>query len=263
MRAVFSIASLLLAVGLPAGSADAQNPAGGPRPEETEVWEPAPPVVSVPASPGLAPRPADAIVLFDGSNLDEWVNARDGSPAGWMVADGVVTVHKPSGDIRTRRTFRNFQIHLEWRVPAGTTGSGQARGNSGLFLANTGGSSGYELQILDSYGNQTYVNGMAGSIYKQSIPLANPTRPPGEWNVYDVIWTAPTFNPDGSLDTPARVTALFNGVVVQNDFALQGTTEYIGPPIYRAHGALPILLQAHGDPSPPISFRNIWLRELP
>jgi hypothetical protein len=211
----------------------------------------------------MAPAPEDAIVLFDGSHLDEWVNARDGAPAGWTVADGVITVHKPAGDIRTRRSFRNYQIHLEWRVPVGITGSGQARGNSGLFLAHIGGASGYELQILDSHENETYVNGMVGSIYKQSIPLANPIRPPGDWNVYEVIWTAPTFNADGSLRSAARVTALLNGVVVQNDFELRGTTEYIGEPTNRAHGALPIMLQAHGDPSPPISFRNIWLRELP
>jgi hypothetical protein len=263
MYTVFTTASFLLFVGLAAVDAHAQNPVNAPRPEETEVWEPVPPVVRVPPAPAMAPAPEDAIVLFDGSNLNEWVNARDGAPAGWTVADGVITVHKPAGDIRTRRSFRNYQIHLEWRVPTGITGSDQARGNSGLFLANTGGGAGYEIQILDSHENETYVNGMVGSIYKQSIPLANPIRPPGEWNVYDVIWTAPTFNADGSLGTPARVTALLNGVVVQNDFELRGTTAYIGEPTYRAHGALPILLQAHGDPSPPISFRNIWLRELP
>lgn len=231
--------------------------------EETEVWEPEPPVI-VTEGIGSVPPPSDAIVLFDGSSLDEWVNVRDGEPASWIIEDGVMTVDKAAGNIRTRRRFGSYQLHLEWRVPAGTTGSGQSRGNSGVYLAATGqGDVGYELQILDSYRNSTYVNGMAGSIYKQAIPLANPTRPPGRWQVYDVIWTAPEFGNDGSLIEPARVTAFFNGVLVQNDFELLGTTEYIGTPQYRAHGDSPIELQAHGDPSPPISFRNIWVRPLP
>jgi hypothetical protein len=133
-----------------------------------------------------------------------------------------------------------------------------------VFLASLGsGDAGYELQVLDSYKNKTYVNGMAGSIYKQFIPLANPTRPPGEWNIYDVMWTAPTFNEDGTLKTPARVTVIFNGILVQNDVALKGPTLYIGQPHYKAHGASPIKLQAHGDDSKPISYRNIWVRELP
>lgn len=234
------------------------------RPEDTEVWQPAPPVVvSSRASIGAMP-PSDAIVLLDGTDLDAWVSVNDGSPAGWTVTNGVMTVVKSAGNIETRRRFRDYQLHLEWRVPQNVTGTGQARGNSGLFLASTGGGdAGYELQILDSYRNDTYVNGMAGSVYKQSIPLANPTRPPGEWQSYDVVWTAPTFDEDGSLEAPARITAFFNGVLIQNDFALSGETLYIGSPRYHAHGAAPIKLQAHGDPSPPISFRNIWLRELP
>ncbi len=256
---------MLLMVGLivPSTSVQAQTSPAPPKPQDTEVWEPVPPVVRVPAFAGMAPAPADAIVLFDGSNLDQWVNAKDSAPAGWTVENGVLTVNKRAGDIRTRRSFGSYQMHLEWRVPANITGRDQARGNSGLYLANDGGEIGYELQILDSYENATYVNGMAGSIYKQAIPLANPTRPPGEWNVYDVVWTAPTFNADGSARTPARVTVLFNGVLVQNNYALTGSTRYTGAPSYAAHGALPILLQSHGDPSPPISFRNIWLRELP
>jgi hypothetical protein len=243
----------------PAGAA----PGSGqkPKPEETEVWEPVPKIVTPGATSSAAP--SDAIVLFNGSNLDHWVNVKDKSPAGWTVADGVFTVNKAVGDIMTKRTFRNYQLHLEWRVPAGTTGSGQARGNSGLFLSAPGaGTGGYELQILDSYENKTYVNGQAGSVYKQGIPLANPTRKPGEWQVYDVVWTAPTFNADGSVKTPAYVTALFNGVLVQNHFELKGETAYIGKPEYKKHEDGAIKLQAHGDPSPPISFRNIWLREL-
>jgi hypothetical protein len=146
-------------------------------------------------------------------------------------------------------------------VPENITGSGQARGNSGIFLASVF-DGGYELQVLDSYNNKTYTNGQAGSIYKQYVPLANPMRPPGEWQVYDVVWTAPRFKADGSLEAPARVTAFLNGVLVQNNVALRGRTEYIGQPSYKAHGPAPIKLQAHGDPSEPISYRNIWVRPL-
>jgi hypothetical protein len=230
-----------------------------PRPQDTEVWQPVPPVVT-PGHTG-ADAPSDAVVLFDGKSLDAWVSAKDGSPAGWSVANGVVTVVKPAGDIRTKQSFTNYQLHLEWRVPANVTGKDQARGNSGVYLAWTG-DGGYELQILDSYDNATYVNGQAASVYKQFPPLVNAMRKPGEWQVYDVIWTAPTFNANGSLNTPAYVTAFHNGVLVQNHVALRGVTKYIGQPDYTAHGPAPILLQAHGDPSPPISFRNIWVRPL-
>jgi hypothetical protein len=220
------------------------------------------PRVITPGATNDAP-PTDALVLFDGTNLDQWVSVKDGSPAGWKVADGVVTVVKPAGDIVTRRSFTNYQLHIEWRIPSTITGSGQARGNSGVFLASVGnGANGYELQVLDSYGNTTYVNGQAGSMYKQYPPLVNANRKPGEWQTYDVIWTAPTFNTDGSLATPAYVTAIHNGVLVQNHVALKGFTLYIGKPFYKQHGPSPILLQAHGDPSDPISYRNIWLREL-
>ena len=260
-RAAFVVAAL---TGLAMAAGAASQDTGRPRPEDTEVWEPVPPVVDPGPSPAAVAPPSDAIVLFDGASLDEWVSARDGSPAAWTVRDGVVTVDKSAGNIETRRRFRNYQLHLEWRVPEGTTGTGQSRGNSGLFLASTGrGDAGYELQILDSYRNETYVNGMAGSLYKQSPPLANPARPPGAWQTYDVVWTAPTFDSGGALVSPARVTALFNGVLVQRDVALAGETVFIGAPRYRAHGDAPIKLQAHGDPSPPISFRNIWVRVLP
>lgn len=232
------------------------------KPEETEVWEPVPKVVT-PGATCNAP-PSDAIVLFDGKNLDQWVSAKDGkSPADWTVADGVLTVSKSAGNIETKQRFKNYQLHVEWKIPADITGSGQARGNSGVFLASTGpGDDGYELQVLDSYQNKTYVNGMAGSIYKQAIPLANPARKPGEWQTYDVVWTEPTFNSDGSLKTPAYVTVFFNGVLVQNHFQLKGQTLYIGKPFYKEYSSAPIKLQAHGDPSKPISYRNIWVREL-
>ena len=234
------------------------------KPEDTEVYTPVPPVVT-PGAYCPAPPPSDAIVLFDGTNQDQWVSTQDRTQAAnWDVHDGIWTVNKHSGNIETKKTFTDYQLHVEWKVPADIEGEGQARGNSGVFLASIGkGDAGYELQVLDSYKNKTYVNGMAGSIYKQFIPLANPTRPPGEWNVYDVIWTAPTFNADGTVNTPARVTVTFNGVLVQNDVALKGPTLYIGTPKYKAHGPSPIKLQAHGDDSKPISYRNIWVRQLP
>lgn len=239
----------------------AQQSQPKPKPEETEVWDPVPRVVT--SGDDCSAPPSDAIVLFDGKNLDQWVSSKDKSPAKWTVADGVITVNKSGGNIETERKFSDYQLHIEWRVPEDVTGSGQARGNSGVFLAATGTEDGgYELQVLDSYNNQTYVNGMAGSIYKQAIPFVNPTRKPGEWQTYDIAWQAPTFNFDGSVKAPAYVTVFFNGVLVQNHFALKGETRYIGQPYYRAHGAAPIMLQAHGDPSPPISFRNIWVREV-
>jgi len=231
------------------------------KPEDTELWQPVPKVVN--SGKDCGAPPSDAIILFDGRNLDEWVASKDKSPAKWIVADGVITVSKVAGNIETRRKFRDYQLHIEWKVPEDVTGSGQARGNSGVFLAATGSADGgYELQVLDSFKNQTYVNGMAGSIYKQAVPLANAGRKPGEWQTYDVIWNAPTFNADGSLKMPAYVTVLFNGVLVENHFEVKGETRYIGQPFYKSHGPSPIMLQAHGDPSPPISFRNIWVREL-
>src|SRR5271156_748267 len=200
----------------------AQTPA--PKPEETEIWEPVPKVVT-PGPACMEAPPSDAIVLFDGKNMDEWVTNKDKTPAKWNVTGGVMTVNKSGGNIETKRSFTNYQLHIEWKVPTNITGSSQARGNSGVFLASTGpGDDGYELQVLDSYENKTYVNGMAGSLYKQAIPLANPTRKPGEWQTYDVVWTAPTFNGDGSLKTPAYVTVFFNGVLVENHFELKGET---------------------------------------
>jgi hypothetical protein len=242
-------------------AAAAATPGRQMRPEETETYTPVPKIVT-PGANGAAP--SDAVVLFNGSSLDEWVLSKDKSPAAWPVADGIFTVNKAAGGIETKRSFTDYQLHIEWRIPVGITGTGQARGNSGVFLASTGaGDAGYELQVLDSYNNTTYVNGQAGSIYKQSPPLVNAMRPPGEWQTYDVIWTAPRFNADGSVKSPAYVTVLHNGVLVQNHYALKGPTQYIGIPSYSgAHGATPIKLQAHGDPSPPISFRNIWIREL-
>jgi hypothetical protein len=232
------------------------------KPEDTEYYTPVPRVVTPGAS--FANPPSDATILFNGKNLDEWVSAKDSSSrAKWTLANNVITVNKSEGDIQTKRKFLDYQLHIEYRIPANITGSGQARGNSGIFLAAfPWGAGGYELQVLDNYNNPTYVNGQAGSMYKQSPPLVNACRKPGEWQTYDVAWTAPRFNDDGSVKSPGRVTVFHNGILVQNNTELKGDTPYIGQPSYRKHGAAPIKLQAHGDKSEPISYRNIWLREL-
>lgn len=235
-----------------------QGPPPKMTPEMTEYWEPKPEVVTPgkPSSNAFLTAPSDAIVLFDGKDLSKW-KSQDGSAAKWEVHDGVFTVKKGTGDISTAMDFEDFQLHIEWSVPANITGKSQARGNSGIFLQGI-----YEVQVLDNYNNPTYVNGQAASIYKQTPPLKNAMRPPGEWNVYDIIYTAPRFKEDGSLFSPARVTVLHNGIVVQNNTTILGDTPYIGLPKYKAHGRGPIRLQDHGDPSEPISYRNIWIREL-
>lgn len=233
-----------------------------PKPEATEVWEPQPRIVT----PGnnFSSAPNDALILFDGKDLNEWVSVNDpNSPAKWIVSNGIFTVKKGTGNIQTKKTFTDYQLHLEWRIPEVISGSSQARGNSGLFLASTGpGDDGYEIQILDCYNNKTYANGQTGSIYKQHIPLVNACKKPGEWQTYDIVWTAPRFNDDGSLKRAARITAFHNGVLVQNNVEVKGPTVWIGEPKYKKHGASAIKLQDHGDPSEPISFRNIWVREL-
>jgi len=235
---------------------------GQSKPEDTDVWSPEPPVVT----PGKtnSDAPSDAIVLFDGRNQDAWVSVKDTTAAAnWTISDGIWTVNKAAGSVQTKRTFTNYQLHIEWRIPEDIAGSGQDRGNSGVYLASTGGgNAGYELQVLDSYNNKTYVNGMAGSIYKQAIPLANACRKPGEWQSYDVIWTAPVFKDDGTLVSPARATVFENGILVENNFELTGQTLNNGKPYYKQHGPCPIKLQSHGDKSKPISYRNIWVRPL-
>jgi len=217
---------------------------------KTEVWEPVPARVATP--PNAAP--SDAVVLFDGKDLSAW-EGENGGAAPWSVADGVVTVVPGSKGIRSRQSFCDIQLHLEWRTPAETQGfEGQHRGNSGVFLQQR-----YEVQVLDSYNNPTYPNGQAASIYKQAIPLVNASRAPGEWQSYDIIWKAPRFSAGGGLVSPARVSVLHNGVLVQNDTVIAGQTEYIGAPSYAAHGCAPIYLQDHDSK---VSFRNIWVREL-
>jgi hypothetical protein len=215
-------------------------------PEATEVWSPVPPVVR--SGDGTAP-PSDAVVLFDGSDLSEWRE-----PA-WKVEGGAVTIVAKTGSLITKRSFGDVQLHIEWRTPAVVEGEGQERGNSGIFLMER-----YEVQVLDSYENSTYVNGQAGSIYKQHAPLVNASRGPGEWQSYDILFGAPRFHADGTVARPATFTVLHNGVLIQNHVEVKGTTTYIGEPKYESHPAkLPLALQDHGNP---VSYRNIWIREL-
>jgi hypothetical protein len=265
MRAVLaSLVAVLPAIG--AGCTGARDAADRPaatadqeatvdsqsmRPEETEVWEPEPPVVE--PGQGNAP-PSDAVVLFDGSDLSAW-SGEDGAEAGWRVEQGAVTVVPGTGNIRTRQGFGDVQLHIEWRTPAEVSGEGQGRGNSGVFLMER-----YELQVLDSYENRTYSNGQAGAIYKQHIPLVNASRPPGEWQRYDVVFTAPRFAADGALERPAFMTVFHNGVLIQNHVELRGPTLYIGEPSYEPHAERePLMLQDHDNP---VSYRNIWVREI-
>lgn len=229
---------------------------------KTEIWSPLPPLVT----PGniVMEAPSDAIILFGGKDLDQWRSvANPGQPAGWTVGNGFFTVNKKHGNIETKQSFTDYQLHLEWKIPENVEGLGQLRGNSGVFLASTGSADkGYELQIVDSYNNKTYVNGQNGSVYKQYIPLANACKKPGEWQTFDIIWTAPRFNEDATLQSAARVTVIQNGVLIQNNVTLKGETVWIGTAAYKKHGAAPIKLQGHNDPSEPISFRNIWIRPL-
>jgi hypothetical protein len=224
------------------------------KPEMTEIWDPEITVVTPGAT--TMDAPSDAIVLFDGKTLSQEWTKEDGTEPGWLVADDCATVVKGTGVIKTKREFNDFQLHIEWRSPAEVIGESQGRGNSGIFLQGL-----YELQVLDNFNNRTYRNGQAGSFYKQHPPLVNVCKGPGVWQVYDVIYTAPRFNTNGTYFTPPYVTVLHNGVLVQNHVALRGPTEYIGIPEYfeKPHGAGPIILQDHGNP---VSYRNIWIREL-
>ncbi|AVR46842.1 DUF1080 domain-containing protein [Christiangramia fulva] len=224
------------------------------KPEMTEIWEPEVPVITPGEKPGDAP--SDAIILFGGKNLDQWVSQNDTTKtAPWAIKDGYFEVVPGSGGIQTKMKFGDLQLHLEFSAPDNSDNQGQGRGNSGLFFQNR-----YELQILDSYKNRTYRNGQAASIYKDHAPLVNAMRPPNEWNSYDVIYTAPRFDDNGKVEYPARITVLHNGVVVQNNSIINGLTLYIGLHHYpEAHGKDVISLQDHGTP---VQFRNIWVRPL-
>ncbi|SDE63062.1 protein of unknown function [Pricia antarctica] len=225
------------------------------KPEMTEIWEPE--VTVVEPAKTLGDAPSDAITLFDGTNFDQWVSSKDStSAAPWKIVDNDhFEVVPGSGNIQTKMKFGDVQLHIEFSAPDKVEGESQGRGNSGLFLQNR-----YELQILDSYQNRTYRNGQAGSIYKDKAPLVNAMRGPLEWNTYDVVYRAPRFKDDGQLDTPATITVLHNGVLVQNNTTINGNTYYIGLHNYpSAHGDDVISLQDHGNKT---QFRNIWLRKL-
>lgn len=241
-------------------------------PEATELYKELDEVT--PGEGVLAP--SDAIILFDGSNLSMWqsqqiglgpsMNAmkniiptlranENGSPAQWDINNGVLTVKPGTGPIETKMGFSDVQLHIEWLAPKAEGKRGQLYSNSGVFFMGM-----YEVQILNSYENPTYSNGQASSVYKQHIPLVNASKPPGEWQKYDIIFMAPKFSERGTLVSPAKITVFHNGVLVQNNVELLGPTCYIGTPYYIAHASkLPIALQDHGDP---MQFRNIWIREL-
>ncbi len=231
--------------------------------DDGRPYEPVPVSVSTDPNGGA---PSDAIVLFDGSDLDSWHTATGENKASWDIADGVVTVTPGAGTLKTKQAFGDIQLHLEWRPTDVIQGSGQGRGNSGLFLSSL-----YEVQILDSWENPTYTNGQAGSVYLQHTPLVNASRPPGQWQSYDIIFKAPVFSAGGVLESPAHVTVLHNGVLVLNNVEIKGST-FTESPEYAVRcvpygqqraqdcsGKMPLTLQDHGQI---VSFRNIWVREL-
>ncbi|WP_343487077.1 DUF1080 domain-containing protein [Allomuricauda sp. d1] len=222
-------------------------------PEETEVYEPVPPKVTIDER-GV---PSDAIVVFDGTDFDQWISSVDSTAVQWHLNDdGSMIVKDKTGDIQTKQNFGSVQLHLEWRSPAEVQREGQNRANSGVFLNNL-----YEVQVLDNNDNDTYVNGQVASVYKQHIPLAMASVPSGEWNTYDIIYHAPEFDDDGTKVKSGTLTVIHNGVLVQDHVEIKGTTPYIGWPKNPPHGKGPLRLQDHKDNSR-VSYRNIWIREL-
>lgn len=221
------------------------------KPEETEYYHPQPPRVTPGNKPGNPS--SDAIVLFDGKDLHMW-RAEKGGEAQWTIRDGSMVVKPGTGSIVTKKHFGNVQLHIEFKSPLPGKHNGQNRGNSGIFLQSL-----YEIQVLDADNNPTYVNGMVGSVYKQQPPLANAYTKNGEWQIYDIYWKAPVFETEGKLETPAMITVVLNGILVQNNYILKGNTPYQGYPQYKTHGLLPLLLQDHGTE---VEYRNIWIREL-
>jgi hypothetical protein len=250
--AAATLALLALGAGELAALQDGQDARAWPVHSEDR---PRPAVVDPgPATPP-APPPSDAIVLMDGTGLDAWMGPGDGAP-GWRVADGFVEVVGGTGSIRTRQEFGDIQLHVEWAAPPDPEGDGQGRGNSGVFLMGM-----YEVQILDSWENDTYPDGQNAALYGQAPPLVNASRPPGEWQTFDVVFRRPHFDADGALERPARVTVFHNGVLVHDAATFTGQTVHGREASYAAHGdAGPIQLQDHGDP---VRFRNVWVRELP
>ena len=230
-------------------------------PAATEWYTPVPPTVKPGVSVGQPP--SDAIILFDGKDLSKWESSsptprgsergRRPDPAPWKIENGAMVIVPGSGGIQTKEYFGDCQLHIEFKSPPPGNYYGQDRGNSGIFLQNT-----YEVQVLDGDNNNTYVNGMVGSIYKQSAPSVNAYTKNGEWQVYDIYWKAPKFDSNGLVE-PAQITVVLNGIVIQNNYTLKGDTPYTGLPSYTPHGRLPISLQDHGTE---VAFRNIWIRNL-
>jgi hypothetical protein len=252
MKIIHALSLASVSILMTAGTSNAQAP-DKKTPESSEIWEPQPRIITPGEKPGESP--SDATILFDGKNLDNWVSL-DGTAPKWTLKDGVMTVMPNGKDIKTKKEFGDFQLHVEWRAPAEVdpTKTGQGRGNSGIFLQDR-----YEVQVLDNYNNKTYGNGQASSIYKQHIPMINACRKPGEWQYYDIFFTAPRFNTEGRVITPAYVTVVHNGVLSLNHVAIWGPTEYIGLPVYKAYEKGVIRLQDHGNL---VSYRNIWIRDL-
>jgi hypothetical protein len=255
------IAALLLTAA-PGLAAQGGGSAGAP--QNAQQWavhdetRPLPPVVD-PGTPSTQEQagkpPGDAIVLFDGKDASGW-QMEKGEPFKWKVENGHMEVVKGTGTITTKQSFGDCQLHIEWTAPTQIVGESQGRGNSGVFLMGM-----YEIQVLDTYQNKTYADGHAAAVYGQHPPLANVTRAPGQWQMYDIIFHRPRFDASGKLASPARVTVLHNGVLVQDNVELTGPTEWKQRPPYKAHAdKLPISLQDHGNP---VRFRNIWIRELP
>jgi hypothetical protein len=245
-RAIFTVLLIGGGVGLVAQSV-------------TRTWKahdparPKPAIVAPGATPGAPP--SDAVVLFDGTSLSAW-SAADGSPAQWKLADGAMETAPGAGAIATRRAFGDAQLHLEFATPATVSGSGQGRGNSGVIFMGL-----YEVQVLDSYGNETYADGQAAAIYGQYPPMVNASRGPGEWQSYDVVFRRPRFSATGTLVSPARMTVFHNGVLVQDNMELWGPTRWLEHGPYERHAdSLPLVLQDHANP---VRYRNVWVRPLP
>ncbi len=219
---------------------------------------PLPPIIQ-PATPSTQAEPgkppSDAVVLFNGKDLNGWVSAK-GGPAKWKVGDGYFETVKGSGDIDTEQSFGDCQLHVEWAAPNPPHGEDQDRGNSGVYLMKR-----YEIQVLDSYVNKTYADGQAGAVYGQYPPLVNPSLPPGEWQTYDIVFHGPRFASDGSVTRLANVTLIYNGVLAQDHVQLTGPTEWESRPPYKVHPTKqPLRLQDHDHP---VRFRNLWIREIP
>ena len=226
--------------------------------EEDQNKQPLPPVVTPGAEVGAPP--SDAVVLFDGTDKTfqaNWVDMKGGESK-WKVAEGAMESVRGAGYVRSKEEFGSCQLHIEWASPSKVQGSGQGRGNSGVFLMGQ-----YEVQVLDSYENTTYADGQASALYGRSKPLVNASRKPGEWQTYDIIFHRPQFDQDGKVTKRATFTVLHNGVLVQDHVVLSGGTGWDGPHSaseYKAHADKgPISLQDHGNP---VRFRNVWVREL-